>query len=44
MAIHSSNSAWQIPWAEERDGVQSMITKSRTQLSLHTKKKKLDEI
>ena len=36
MAPHSSTPAWEIPWAEEPDGLQSTVhgvAKSRTQLS-----------
>ena len=33
MATHSSNPAWEIPWTEKPDGLQSMmLQKSRTQL------------
>ena len=44
MAIHSSTTAWKIPWTEEPGRLQSMGSQSRTQLSdftsLHFKKKK----
>ena len=33
MATHSSILAWRIPWMEEPGRLQSMITKSWTQLS-----------
>ena len=33
MATHSSILAWRIPWTEEPDGLQSMGSQSRTQLS-----------
>ena len=33
MAAHSSILAWEIPWAEEPGGLQSMGSQSRTQLS-----------
>ena len=34
MATHSSMFAWEIPWIEEPDGLQSMgLQKSQTQLS-----------
>ena len=33
MAIHSSTPAWKIPWMEEPDRLQSMVTKSQTRLS-----------
>ena len=33
MATHSSNLAWKIPWTEEPNGLQSMGSQSRTQLS-----------
>ena len=33
MATHSSTLAWQIPWTEEPDRLQSMGSRSRTQLS-----------
>ena len=32
MATHSSILAWRIPWSEEPGGLQSMVTKSQTQL------------
>ena len=32
-ATHSSIFAWEIPWTEEPDGVQSMGLKSRTRFS-----------
>ena len=32
-ATHSSTLAWKIPWTEEPGGLQSMGSKSRTQLS-----------
>ena len=32
MAIHSSISAWRIPWTEEPAGLQSMESQSQTQL------------
>ena len=32
MATHFSILAWRIPWTEEPDGLQSMGSKSRTQL------------
>ena len=35
MAPHSSTLAWKIPWTEEPDGLQSMESKSRTQLHFH---------
>ena len=44
MAIHSSTTAWKIPWTEEPGRLQSMGSQSRTQLSdftsLHFKKRK----
>ena len=33
MATHPSILAWRIPWTEEPDGLQSMVTKSWTQQS-----------
>ena len=33
MATHSSILAWRIPWTEERGGLQSMASKSRTRQS-----------
>ena len=33
MVTHSSDLAWRIPWTEESDGLQSMGSQSRTQLS-----------
>ena len=30
MATHSSNIAWRIPWTEEPDGLQSVVSQSRT--------------
>ena len=33
MAPHSSILAWKIPWMEEPDGLQSMGSRSQTQLS-----------
>ena len=33
MASHSSTLAWRVPWAEEPGGLQSMGSRSRTQLS-----------
>ena len=33
MANHSSVLAWEIPWTEELDGLQSMELQSQTQLS-----------
>ena len=44
MANHSSILAWRIPWTEETDGLQSLGSKSRTQLkqlntAQHRKKK-----
>ena len=33
MAVHSSILAWEIPWTEEPGGLQSMESKSWTQLS-----------
>ena len=36
-ATHSSILAWEIPWTEEPDGLQSGVTKSWTRLSTHTK-------
>ena len=39
IATHSSIPAWKIPWTEEPDGLQSIVSKSWTQLkrlSLHT--------
>ena len=33
MATHSSTLAWKILWTEEAGRLQSMVTKSRTQLS-----------
>ena len=33
MAPHSSTLAWKIPWTEEPGGLQSMGSRSRTQLS-----------
>ena len=33
MATHSSILAWRIPWTEEPGGLQSIVTKSRTQLT-----------
>ena len=33
MATHSSTLAWKIPWTEEPGGLQSLVTKSWTQLS-----------
>ena len=36
MAPHSSTLAWKIPWTEEPGGLQSMVAKSRAQLSNFT--------
>ena len=39
MTTHSSVLAWRIPWTEESGGLQSMGSKSQTQLkrlSMHT--------
>ena len=36
MAPHSSTLAWNIPWTEEPDGLQSMGSQSRTRLSNFT--------
>ena len=36
MATHSSTIAWKIPWTEEPDGLHSMGSQSRTQLSNST--------
>ena len=36
MAIHSSTTAWKIPWTEEPGRLQSMGSQSRTQLSNFT--------
>ena len=36
MATNSSILAWEIPWTEEPDRLQSMGSKSRTQLSNQT--------
>ena len=36
MATHSSTLAWEIPWMEEPGRLQSMVAKSRTQLSNFT--------
>ena len=36
MAPHSSTLAWKIPWTEEPGGLQSVVMKSRTQLSNFT--------
>ena len=33
LATHSSILAWRIPWTEEPGGLQSMVSKCRTQLS-----------
>ena len=33
MTTHSSILAWRIPWTEELDSLQSMVSKSQTQLS-----------
>ena len=33
MAIHSSSLAWEIPWAEEPDRLQSVGSQSQTRLS-----------
>ena len=33
MVTHTSTLAWKIPWTEEPCRVQSMVTKSQTQLS-----------
>ena len=33
MAMHSIILAWRIPWTEESDGLQSIWSQSRTQLS-----------
>ena len=33
MATHSSTLAWKIPWMEEPGGLQSMGSRSRTQLN-----------
>ena len=33
MAAHSSILAWEIPWTEESDGLQSMGLQSQTRLS-----------
>ena len=33
MATYSSILAWEIPWTEEPDGLQSMWSQSQTQLS-----------
>ena len=30
MATHSSIPAWEIPWTEEPEGLQSTVTKTRT--------------
>ena len=30
MAIHSNNLAWEIPWTEEPDGLQSMGSQNQT--------------
>ena len=35
MATHSSILAWEIPWAEEPGGLQSMGWQSWTELSIH---------
>ena len=32
MATHSSILAWRIPWAEERDGPQSIVSQSQARL------------
>ena len=40
IAIHSSILAWKIPWTEEADRLQFMMSqKSQTQLSEHTQRK-----
>ena len=43
MATHSSILAWKISWTEEPGGLQSWVTKSRTQLKrlsvLHSKQR-----
>ena len=31
MATHSSNLAWEIPWAEEPGGLQSMVSQIQTE-------------
>ena len=36
MATHSSILAWEIPWTEQPDGLQSMGSQSWTQLITHT--------
>ena len=36
MATHSSTRAWEVPWMEEPDRLQSMGSQSRTQLSNFT--------
>ena len=33
MATHSSILAWRIPWIEDAGGLQTMVSKSQTQLS-----------
>ena len=33
MATHSSILAWRIPWTEDPHGLQTMVSKSQTQLS-----------
>ena len=33
MVTHSSSFSWRIPWTEEPDRLQFMVTKSQTQLS-----------
>ena len=35
MATHSSILAWKIPWTEEPGGLQSMGSRSQTQLSMY---------
>ena len=35
MAAHSSFPAWEIPWTEKLDGLQSGVAESQTQLSTH---------
>ena len=36
MATHSSIPAWKIPWTEEPERLVHRVTKSQTQLSMHT--------
>ena len=38
MATHSSILAWEIPWTEECDGLQSMGSQSQTRFALKFKK------